>query len=221
MIFSPFSLILLLLFILFLPFFFFIIQIEIIKIAFSKLGLSPHMAFFIIFLSLIGSLINIPVSVKEATIIPPAQNHLSFLSHPFGMPDVPTKQIIAINLGGCIIPLLLCLYLLPKAAPLPTFFATAVSVLVCFKLARVVPGMGIRIPAFIPPLVAVILAYLFCPSGVNRIPVAYISGVMGVLIGADILNLTQMGSYPGVMSIGGAGVFDGIFLVGIFSVLLA
>ena len=135
------------------------------------------------------------------------------------MPEIHTKQIIAINLGGCIIPLLLCLYLIRKAPFLPTFFATIISIVVCFKLSKVVPGVGITIPAFIPPIVSVILAYILSPE--NKIPVAYISGVLGVLIGADILNLPALSKYPGVMSIGGAGVYDGIFLVGIFSVLLA
>jgi uncharacterized membrane protein len=40
------------------------------------------------------------------------------------------------------------------------------------------------------------------------------------LIGADILNLRKINRMGGVASIGGAGVFDGIFLVGIVSVLL-
>jgi len=130
-----------------------------------------------------------------------------------------TRQVIAVNLGGCIIPLLLCLYLLPRAPATPVIFATIIITAVCFKLSKVVPGAGIRIPALIPPLLAVLLAYVFSPG--NKIPVAYISGVLGVLIGADILNLPNIGRYPGVISIGGAGVFDGIFLVGIISALLA
>lgn len=218
MIFLPFSLILLFLFILLLPFFFIIVQIEIIRIALSKLGLSPAAAFFIISLSLVGSMINIPICTREAYLIPPDRNFFS-LFKPFGMPEMGAKHVISINFGGAIIPLFLCLYLLPRAPALPTFFATVISILVCFKLSRVVPGLGVTVPAFIPPLVAVLLAYLFSPS--NKIPVAYISGVLGVLIGADLLNLPNLGKYPGVMSIGGAGVYDGIFLVGIFSAFLA
>jgi uncharacterized membrane protein len=51
---------------------------------------------------------------------------------------------------------------------------------------------------------------------------AFISGTMGVLIGADLLHLDdirKMGT-P-VASIGGAGSFDGIFISGIVAVLLA
>ncbi|MCX7917227.1 MAG: DUF1614 domain-containing protein [bacterium] len=219
MFFLPFSIILLLiLLILLLPIFLFIIHVEIIRIALSKLGLSPIFTFFILLFSLIGSGINIPIYSKEATFIPPPKD-LFFLFHPFGLPELHDKQIIAINVGGAIIPLLLCIYLLPKAPLLPTFFATIISTFICFKLSKIIPGLGITIPALIPPLVSVLLAFLFSPE--NKIPVAYISGVLGVLIGADLLNLPNLPPYPGVMSIGGAGVYDGIFLVGIISVLLA
>ncbi|MCH7552064.1 DUF1614 domain-containing protein, partial [Patescibacteria group bacterium] len=45
---------------------------------------------------------------------------------------------------------------------------------------------------------------------------------LGVLIGADLLRLPKvMKGEVGIMSIGGAGVFDGIFLVGIVAALLA
>jgi uncharacterized membrane protein len=149
--------------------------------------------------------------------LPRPESH--FLFQPFHMPELSNRQVIAINVGGAVIPLLLCLYLMPKAPFLPTFFATLISALVCFKLARLVPGLGVTVPALIPPLLAVLLAFLFSPA--NKIPVAYISGVLGVLIGADLLNLPHLGLTPGIMSIGGAGVYDGIFLVGIISALLA
>ena len=51
---------------------------------------------------------------------------------------------------------------------------------------------------------------------------AYISGSLGTLIGADLLNLgiiQELGA-P-IASIGGAGRFDGIFLTRILAVLLA
>jgi len=52
--------------------------------------------------------------------------------------------------------------------------------------------------------------------------VAYVSGVAGTLIGADLANLGKLSSLGApVASIGGAGTFDGIFLTGIVAVLLA
>jgi uncharacterized membrane protein len=52
--------------------------------------------------------------------------------------------------------------------------------------------------------------------------IAYVSGTLGTLIGADLLHLKQIGQINAlVASIGGAGAFDGIFLTGILAVLLS
>ena len=53
-------------------------------------------------------------------------------------------------------------------------------------------------------------------------PLAYISGTLGVLIGADLLRLGDIRKLGAPFaSIGGAGTFDGIFITGIVAVLLA
>ena len=52
--------------------------------------------------------------------------------------------------------------------------------------------------------------------------IAYVSGTLGTLIGADLLNLHHIAELGAPMaSIGGAGTFDGIFLTGIIAALLA
>jgi uncharacterized membrane protein len=51
--------------------------------------------------------------------------------------------------------------------------------------------------------------------------VAYVSGTLGTLIGADLTNLHSIGKLGApVASIGGAGTFDGVFLSGLIAVLL-
>jgi len=140
----------------------------------------------------------------------------------FGQIPIPArKKVLAINLGGAIIPALLAVYLLFCKAPLlPTVIATIIMIVITKFLARPVPNVGVAIPAFIPPICAVLLAWLL--SHQNPAPTAFVSGVLGTLIGADLLNLGKLRKMScGVMSIGGAGVFDGIYLVGIISVLLA
>jgi uncharacterized membrane protein len=63
------------------------------------------------------------------------------------------------------------------------------------------------------------VAYLL-PSGAPAV-IAYTSGVLGTLIGADITNLHKIPRLGArIASIGGAGTFDGIFLSGIIAVLL-
>jgi uncharacterized membrane protein len=111
---------------------------------------------------------------------------------------------------------------------LPVFFiliflnivTTGIMVIVTQWLAKPVPGLGIAMPFWIPPILSAALALLL--SRDNPAPVAYIAGVVGTLIGADLLNwpnFKKLGSQ--VLSIGGAGVFDGIFLTGIVAALIA
>ncbi|MCX7705459.1 MAG: DUF1614 domain-containing protein [bacterium] len=203
------------LFLILLFLFFVVLPIQAVRIALEKIGLSSVVAFFVLLASLAGSFVNIPIAVKTADGFVSAYSYYGTF-----FPDITNNvQVIAINLGGAIIPLCLCVYLMLKANFLPLFFSTIISSIVCYHLSSVVPGIGVQIPALIPPIVSAFLAFLFSPK--NKIPVAYISGVLGVLIGADLMNLGNLGNFQGIMSIGGAGVYDGIFLVGIISVLLA
>jgi uncharacterized membrane protein len=81
-------------------------------------------------------------------------------------------------------------------------------------------GVGIAVPVFVPPVVAAGTALLLSRQSAPAL--AYVSGSLGTLIGADLLNLGRVqGLGAPVVSIGGAGTFDGIFLTGILAVLLA
>ena len=186
------------------------------QISFEKLGLSSELATLFLLGSLLGSIVNIPLSRKKVIVSDHAPFGFPFL---FYFPPKVSEQIIAINFGGAIIPILLSIFLLQTAPLIPTLGATVVMIILSKLLARPVPGVGIGMPAFIPPIVAALLALIFAP--LNPAPVAYISGVLGVLIGADLLNLGEVRKMEALMmSIGGAGVFDGIFLVGVISVFL-
>lgn len=132
----------------------------------------------------------------------------------FYYPPQAIEQVLCINLGGAVIPVAFSAYLLLTRAPLlPSLIGMAAVAAVAMLLARPVPGVGISLPAFIPPLVAAAVAII--AGGEAAAPVGYISGSMGTLVGADLLNLRAIRSLEAqVVSIGGAGVFDGIFLVG-------
>ena len=129
--------------------------------------------------------------------------------------------VIAVNVGGALIPGLLSVYLYVRNRIwISAFIATLVVAAVCHWLARPVPGLGIALPVFVPPLSAAAVALLL--SRRYAAPLAYISGSLGTLIGADLLNLGKVqGLGAPIASIGGAGTFDGIFLTGILGVLLA
>jgi len=200
-----------------LPFLFALFFFNVATLSFTKLGLSPNGAFLLLLASLIGGMINIPVSRHRYLVEQHGPLPMSFI---FYYPPQVREQVIAINVGGAIIPILFSLYLLPRAPLAATILTAAVVTAVAKALSRPVPGIGIQLPAFIPPVVATITALIL--AGENAAPVAYIAGVWGTLVGADILNyhrFKHLGAH--VLSIGGAGVFDGIFLVGIVAALLA
>lgn len=189
-------------------------------LAFAKLGLNPISGYLFFFLCLIGGGVNIPIKREEAPSPAMDEEAALFLrSFGFRIPSV-SERIIAINVGGAILPGILCLYLLSIAPLAKTLIATAITSAIAYKVSRPVKGIGIIMPTFVPPVVAAAAAILIARE--NAPQVAYISGVAGTLIGADLLRLRQMKELGStILSIGGAGVFDGIYLVGLVSVLLA
>ena len=187
-----------------------------------RLGISSGAALLLLLASLLGSYINIPVaSLPEQQVV--TDQEISFFGMRYEVPvlvDWP-GTIIAVNVGGAVIPVLLSLYLLAKNNLWGRgALATTCVAAVCYLLAQPVPGVGIAIPTFAPPFITAVVAFLVAET--NIAAVAYISGSLGALIGADLLNLGRIqGMGAPVASIGGAGTFDGIFLTGILAVLFA
>lgn len=195
------------------------ILVNVAAFSFGQLGLTTTGAFILLGASLLGGVINLPIS-RRVVLVEPARRRW-FFGFVFYYPPKVRQQVIAINLGGAVIPSLFSLYLLATVAPLSeTAIATAIVAVISKALARIVPGVGITMPGFVPPLVSAAAALLVAPGG-GAPAIAYIAGTMGTLIGADLLNLPAIRRLPAQMvSIGGAGVFDGVFLSGIIAVLL-
>ncbi|MCL4504123.1 MAG: DUF1614 domain-containing protein [Deltaproteobacteria bacterium] len=191
--------------------------------AFLRLGLPPGLVFSLLILTLLGSLINIPVYRFESREVVGDQI-VSYFGMRVRVPRLPQthQTVLAINVGGAVIPVGLCIYLLthiPFGLYLPVL--VGVVILVVNRLARPVKGLGIAVPGLIPPLVAALGAYLLCPWQL-RAPCAYIASTLGILIGADLLKLRELPKLGApVASIGGAGTFDAIFFGGIIAVLLS
>jgi uncharacterized membrane protein len=210
MIFIPFGIILFLLILLFSGIFFTLWILGLIPFAFTKLGISSQTAIFLYLATLLGSFINIPLAKQTSYTI---RRTLWFV-----IPQVQ-ETIVGINVGGAIIPLAISLYLLTKINPLQCLIPVLLTAFICKSFTRVVPGRGFVIPALIPPIVAILLAYLFYPKA--SAACAYVTGTLGTLIGTDLMNLHKIKQIKSTfVSIGGAGVFDGIFLTGILSALL-
>ena len=213
----------LLLFILALIFLASFVQVGLISIAFDKLGLSPESAYLLLLCTLIGSMFNLPLfSLKTDSAaqprIPPELAGLPI----FRLLSHTHKMILAVNVGGALVPVAFSLYLIFHN-PL-NLWQIAVAVAVVALIARTaslpIPGIGIGLPMLIAPIAAALIATTIDPQ--HCAPLAYISGTLGVLIGADLLRLKDIRKMGApIASIGGAGTFDGVFLSGLLAVLLA
>jgi len=105
---------------------------------------------------------------------------------------------------------------------------TSVVVVVTFLTSTAVPGVGIEetFPEYLlsPIAVGVIAAgaaeWVFPGAEGFALPVAYIAGTFGVLVGADVLRQPPLygpGTPVGLYAIGGAGVLDLVYLSGLLA----
>ena len=196
--------------------------LRLLRYASETMGIRESALILIFGLSLLGSYINIPIAYL------PAQRTLTtgeitFFGMTYVIPLIRETRatVLAVNLGGAVIPILLSIYLLLKhRLYLLAAIGTAFVAVVCHVLARPVPGFGIALPIFVPAIATAIIAIALTRR--RAAPLAYISGSFGTLIGADLLNLRSVQALGApVASIGGAGTFDGIFVTGLLALLYA
>jgi uncharacterized membrane protein len=196
--------------------------LRLLRFASLSMGLTERALITVLALSLLGSYINIPVAYLAGHRTVTA-GEITFFGMTYIVPLVRQTHatVLAVNVGGAIIPVCLSIYLLIKhrlfaLAAIGTLLVAAV----CHFLAQPVPGFGIALPIFVPIIATAIIAIALTRR--RAAPLAYISGSLGTLIGADLLNLGAVQSLGApVASIGGAGTFDGIFVTGLMAVLWA
>jgi uncharacterized membrane protein len=199
-----------------------LIEVGVLQLVYMRLGIGRRAATLLLLASLLGSYVNIPLfQLSHERVL--SNQYVVAYGMVYVVPQVVDwpGTIVAINLGGAVIPCALSLYLLFRhriwgRGVLALLGVAAVS----HMLARPVPGVGIAVPMLLPPLAATIIALLL--SRRYAAPLAYVGGSMGTLLGADLLNLNKIsGLGAPVASIGGAGTFDGVFITGIIAVLIA
>ncbi|MGE4264314.1 MAG: DUF1614 domain-containing protein [Desulfovibrio sp.] len=229
---------------------FIVLPVSLVATAFGKLGLTGAQGLAVFLLTLVGSRWNLPIyrSTRLVRGEPAPASRLFGFSGQFGrmrfggdpfqaMRDDGlqlSEQTVAVNVGGCIVPCLLSAWFvwqMQAAGVLGAWLLLCVLIpaLACYLLARPMPGIGIGVPVLLPPAVAAMTAILLAPDlpGHESLAprAAYMAGALGTLLGADLAHLLNrrtlaMLDAP-LLSIGGAGTFDGIFLAGIIAVLLA
>jgi len=171
-----------------------------------RLGVSSRTALILLFGSLLGSYFNFPLAQFPEQQVASAQV-VDYFGMRYVIPAVTEwpGTVIAINIGGAVIAIVMSLYLLSKNRLWAQGLIAAAGVtVVCRLLAHSVPGVGIAEPVFVPAAATAVITLLI--SREYAASLAYIDGSLGTLIGADLLNL---GKVPGlgasIASIGGAG----------------
>lgn len=230
----PFSITFLLFLIIFVTFGLSFLFFGVIISAFVKIGFSIGHAFLILLLSLLGSGINIPLATlrSDTPVVRDAYIRVFGVAYRVPVRHVTRNETtIAVNVGGAVIPILISAYLIMRfpSSLLLTGAGVLIVSIITYSVARPIRGIGIATPALVPPLAAALAAILLtsavpisdCPIDQCRVVTAYAGGVLGTLIGADLLNLGKIKNLGApVASIGGAGTFDGIFLSGFIALLL-
>ncbi|RLI11871.1 hypothetical protein DRO25_01185 [Candidatus Bathyarchaeota archaeon] len=200
------------------------------------LGMPSYLAFIVLLLSLFGSHVNIPVMTVSSPQPMMSFREVDFFGVRWYMPEFTYKRrktVIAINLGGALIPTFVSLYLLLFIVPAcetnlmiaygKIFAAFLIVTFIVHAVAKPVRGLGIATPSFVPPFASALAALAIFPIYTRSNPfiIAYVAGTLGTLVGADLLNLDKVSRLGSpLVSIGGAGTFDGIYMTGIMAVLL-
>src|SRR6266545_2702680 len=178
-----------------------LVQVGTLVYAYERIGIDRSWLLALLGLSIVGSTVNLPVArLRSSVVLGPQVIRVYGIR--YLVPAVRQRRVtvIAVNVGGALVP--------------------AGVAAVCLLLARPVKGVGIVLPGLVPPVVAAITALAISEPLAPAL--AYVAGVLGTLVGADLLNLPRIRKLGApVASIGGAGTFDGIFLSGLLAVLIA
>ncbi len=134
---------------------------------------------------------------------------------------------IAMNLGGCTVPLLYACWCLTQItghvgqAALALFLASLFAGGVSFASSRVSPRGNIRLPVMLPAFLVVGIVCLWLPPGdANRFHIGFIAAFLGPFIGADVLNLKRASNLSATsLHLGAQGVRDGLVLCPLIAAL--
>ena len=217
----PFSPLYFIFFFLILSFLLGITQFGVVTLMLGKLGLTTGHAFLLLFGSLMGSAINIPLYTMVSVLPREPMEPVSYGLLRLPRQPFTGRTLITINVGGAVIPVVFSLYLLAHSGLnfFEVLLAIALVTIISYRFSRPLAGLGIGMPILIAPLAAAVIALIINPE--QSPPLAYISGTLGVLVGADLMRLKDVRTLgTPLASIGGAGTFDGIFITGIIAVLL-
>lgn len=198
-----------------------LLQVGVVTYALGRIGIGPQAASLLLIASLLGSAVNIPLARLGSHVVQ-MEPYVSVFGMRYFVPVLRGRAtVLAVNVGGAVVPAALSAYLIvhDRLGWMALAAVLIVGVLV-HLVARPVPRLGIAVPTLLPGLFAAATAMVLHPAALAGL--AYVGGTLGTLLGADLANLPRVRRLGApVASIGGAGTFDGVFLAGIIAVLLA
>lgn len=141
------------------------------------------------------------------------------------IPDIPVTAQFSFNIGGALIPLILCVYLWIRAGSakerVRCLIAAAITGGVCYALGRLMPDEPETIvidPSWMHGLAAGVIGYLFGRSRRG----AFIAATLGVMLSSVVSAITVWSQgIDQKLVLGGAGAFDVIVVSGLLAVLLS
>jgi len=137
---------------------------------------------------------------------------------------------VGVSIGGALIPLLMCAYLISsrRVSLAELIIGIVIVSYISYFVTRPEQNVGIvaDLPIAFAPAIAAGLFSLstFWIDVSKAAPLAYSSGIIGTIIGADVLHLSAMLNFPApagnsvILSIGGANIFDMVYITGIIAV---
>ncbi|MBC7080897.1 MAG: DUF1614 domain-containing protein [Thermoplasmatales archaeon] len=132
---------------------------------------------------------------------------------------------LALNIGGGLIPILLSLHFFSKKKiPYPKLIlGISIVSLITYMVTEVrEEGVVSYFPYYLLPPIASSLISLALYFRENTSPVyAYTISTLGVIIGGDFAHLPQLFRHPFAGSMGGAGIYDMIYVVSIISFFIS
>jgi uncharacterized membrane protein len=199
-----------------------LIALKALTYGYARMGIPGWAALLLLLASLLGSYVNIPIiHFPDSKVLDVLELRKLGESYPVLVARDWPGMVLAVNVGGALIPSAVSIFLVVRRRLLlPAFFCTAAVAVAVYFFSRTVPGLGIVVPVYVAPVSAAVAALV--ASRVQAAPLAYIGGSLGTLFGGDLLRMPHLLSLGSpLVSIGGAGTFDGIFISGILALLLA
>jgi uncharacterized membrane protein len=222
-----------------LPFFIFLLALPFVLLAVTALlewspglalqkvlGLSIFESVVLYLTILVGGVVNLPVFEFKSR-QDSEQRYVSYLGRKYSLPVWHGHNtVVSVNLGGSVFALLASAYFVLSLQPLTVLLSTAIVTMGIFLLSKPSRSVGYYVSAIFPPLlspgVALLALYLYGGGLYNCARLAFVSAVVGTILGTMLLNMLRLQKLSAnSISVGGFGTFDGIFLTGVLSTIVA